>query len=228
MMRKKLPLGCSLEAHGFIKFSRNWRAAGTSAVAALMFGLASLDAHALALGRVDVLSAIGEPLRAEIDVTDVNAEEADSLRAAVASQDAYKSAGLEYNPVIAGVQISLQRRPDGTAFLALTGSRAVNDPFIELIIEAIWSSGRIVRDYTMLFDPPSLRAAPPVSPIQPQIPAARTGSATPQPAARAAPAPTVTPTPVAPPRAAASPKAAPIPAPVKAAAEKTMKDFKVA
>jgi pilus assembly protein FimV len=51
----------------------------------------------------------------------------------------------------------LERRPDGRAFIRLSSDRPINDPFVDIILEATWSSGRIVRDYTMLFDPPTMR-----------------------------------------------------------------------
>jgi pilus assembly protein FimV len=137
-----------------------WKATSLAIAAAVVLGLHGSDAQALALGRVTVQSALGEPLRADIDIPDINAEEAASLRAAIASPDAFRAAGLEYSPAISNASITLQRRPDGRYFLRLTSDRPVNDPFVDLILEANWSSGRIVRDYTMLFDPPSLRQRP--------------------------------------------------------------------
>jgi pilus assembly protein FimV len=109
------------------------------------------------LGRITVQSALGEPLRAEIDVPEINAEEASSLKAGIASAEAFAAAGLEYNPAMSGLQATLQRRADGRAFIRLSSDRAINDPFVDMIVEASWSSGRILRDYTMLFDPPALR-----------------------------------------------------------------------
>lgn len=162
----------------------------------MSFGLAGTDAHALALGRLTVQSALGEPLRAEIDIPDINTEEAASLRATVASPDAFKAAGLEYNPAVSRLQISLQRRPDGRSYLSLRSDRAVNDPFIDVILEANWSTGRIVRDYTMLFDPNMTRQLPPIQPTAPQVssspsvPAPATAAASARRApARIAPAP---------------------------------------
>jgi pilus assembly protein FimV len=136
-----------------------WRSPVAAAVLALALGFASQDAAALALGRVSVLSALGEPLRAEIDVPQITAEEAASLSTSVAKPEAFRAAGLEYNAALANAQISLQRRANGTAFLRLTSDRVVNEPFVDLILEASWSSGRVVRDYTMLFDPSNLRQA---------------------------------------------------------------------
>ncbi|MES2581748.1 MAG: FimV/HubP family polar landmark protein [Pseudomonadota bacterium] len=100
---------------------------------------------------------MGEPLRAEIEVPDINAEEASSLKASVASPAAFTAAGLEYNAAMTTLQASLQRRADGRAYLRLSSDRPINDPFVDMIIEASWSSGRILRDYTMLFDPPVTR-----------------------------------------------------------------------
>jgi pilus assembly protein FimV len=174
------------------------------AVAASLLALStySTDASALALGRITVLSSLGEPLRAEIDVPQISAEEAVSLQTSVASPDAFKSAGLEYNPVVGNLRVSLQRQGDGRARLQVTGDKVVNDPFIDLVLEASWSSGRVVRSYTMLFDPPNMRQAsatpiqaaqvPPVSapPIAPSSLTPRAVAAPPPPVApsRAAPA----------------------------------------
>jgi pilus assembly protein FimV len=103
-------------------------------------------------------------LRAEIEVPEINAEEAASLKTSIASPEAFSAAGLEYNPAMAGLQATLQRRADGRAYIRLSSDRAINDPFVDMIVEASWSSGRILRDYTMLFDPPVLRRPAPTAP----------------------------------------------------------------
>ena len=149
----------SSDALGVTGKTTAWRTPVAVAALALALGLPALDAHALALGRVTVQSALGEPLRAEIDVPDINADEAASLKTSVANPESFKAAGLEYNPVLGSLQISLQRRADGRAFLRVSGDRPVNEPFVDLILEANWASGRLVRDYTMLFDPANLRSA---------------------------------------------------------------------
>jgi len=161
-----------------------------AAAAAAVFSLWGSNATALSLGRITVQSALGEPLRAEIDVPDINAEEAASLKTAIASPDAFRAAGLEYNPAMAGLQATLQRRSDGRAFIRLSSDRAINDPFVDVILEASWASGRIARDYTMLFDPPSLRQTAPAAPTPAQITAqSSVGTAiSPKPVPPAAPA----------------------------------------
>jgi len=144
-----------------IEESRRWQHTALAVAAAALLAMPASQVYALSLGRVNVQSALGENLRAEIDVPELNAEEAASLHAVAASPTAYAAAGLEYNPAMGGLQVTLARHADGRAFLRLSTDRAINDPFVDLILEATWSSGRIVRDYTMLFDPPpSAPAAP--------------------------------------------------------------------
>ena len=172
-----------------------------AALLALSLGLGAQDAAALALGRLSVQSGLGEPLRAEIDIPEINAAEADSLRATLASPDAYRASGLEYHPALNGVRMSLQKRPDGRSYLRVTSDRPVNDPFLDLVLEANWASGRTVRDYTLLLDPPSQRpaataAAPSVAsapvvtaPVVPMAPTRPQAISRPAPAPAAAPRP---------------------------------------
>lgn len=144
-----------------------------SVAIAIALGSVSIDASALALGRLNVQSALGEPLRAEIDVTEITASEADGMKVAIASSEAFRAAGVAYNPALSDIRVNLQRRADGRYVVRLTGTRSLSDPFVDLLVEANWSSGRIVRDYTVLLDPPTSRqAAAPVVPLAPQISAA--------------------------------------------------------
>lgn len=196
--------------------SHRWQKTALAAAAAAVLGLWGTHASALSLGRIAVLSALGEPLRAEIDIPDINAEEAASLKASVASPEAFRAAGMDYNASMSGLQITLQKRPDGRSFLRVSSDRAINDPYVDLILEASWSSGRIVRDYTMLFDPPNLRQPQAVTATVPQVSSAPSRVApTPTPrAATPSPAPAsdagraAAPRPAARPAPEASPKAA--------------------
>jgi len=194
MMRKKLPADRTMGAHKSME-KPQWRATALAVAAAVFLGVSASDASALALGRITVQSALGEPLRADIDVPEINAEEVASLRAAIASPEAFRVAGFEYNAAMANIQITLQRRPDGRYFLRLSSQRPINDPFIDLILEANWSSGRIVRDYTMLFDPPNLRQSAP--PVAAEVSPAARPAQTPPAAAQASRPPAATTAPAA-------------------------------
>ncbi|MCW7538283.1 LysM peptidoglycan-binding domain-containing protein [Aquabacterium sp. A7-Y] len=128
--------------------------------------LAAGSASALGLGRLNVQSALGESLRAEIDITSMTPEEEAQFRARVAAPDAYRAAGVDYNGVLPGTQVSLQRRPDGRPYLRIVSDRVVQEPFVDMILEMSWASGRLVREYTLLLDPPQSRqaAAPSAAP----------------------------------------------------------------
>lgn len=218
MMRKKLPADRAVGTQDPMN-KPQWRATALAIAAAVVLGVSASDAQALALGRVTVQSALGEPLRADIEVPDINGEEVANLRAVVASPDMFRTAGMEYNPAMANMQITLQRRPDGQYFLRLTGDRPINDPFVDLILEASWPSGRLVRDYTLLFDPPALRQstqaplAAQVSPVAPPPPvaASQIPRLAPSPSASRAPVAPRSPVTAAPSREArgAAPKAPP-------------------
>ncbi|MES2633454.1 MAG: FimV/HubP family polar landmark protein [Pseudomonadota bacterium] len=164
-----------------------WRATALAIAAAALLGFSASDASALGLGRITVQSALGEPLRAEIDIPEINAEELASLRTSVASPEAFRAAGLEYNPTVSNLKITLERRADGRHFLRLVSARPVNEPFVDLILETQWAAGRIVRDYTMLFDPPNMRA--PAAPLAAQVTPAPSSPSAAAPRAAASPAP---------------------------------------
>ncbi|KQX95988.1 FimV/HubP family polar landmark protein [Variovorax sp. Root473] len=192
--------------------SNGWRLSLLGAAAALTLGLASANASAFTLGPLRVQSALGEPLRAEIDVTEIAANEADGLKINIATAEAFKNAGIPYNAALGDVKATLQRRAGGQYVVRLAGNRPLNDPFIDLLLEANGASGRIVRDYTVLLDPPVTRqaATAPVAPIAPQI-ATPVERPAPAPRVRREPAPAVAATPAA---AAPAPAAA---APARAA-----------
>jgi len=123
-------------------------------------------ADAAGLGRITVLSALGQPLRAEVELT-ASREELSSISARLASQDAFKQAGIEYVPALTGIKLLIDKRSGGQSVIRLTTDRPINDPFLDLLIELNWTSGRLVREYTFLLDPPPevLAKKPVVAPV---------------------------------------------------------------
>jgi len=196
--------------------AKSYRCELTAVTCAVLLALAGTNAQALSLGRITVHSALGEPLRAEIDIPEITSEEAATLKAQVAMPAAFKSAGMDYSPVLPSLRMVLQKRPDGRTYLRVSGDRLVQEPFVDLIVEANWNTGRMVRDYTLLFDPPKLRApeqpvaaplvTPLVTPRVTQLPRSEPVPAARVPAAPVAPAAARQPAPVA------STRPAPVPA----------------
>lgn len=158
-----------------------------TAVALATLAVSAPTAWSLGLGKVQVQSSLGESLSAEIDVTSMTPEEAANLRVRVAPPEAYKSSGIDYNAVLPSTQVQLLRHADGRPYLKLTSSRGVQEPFIDVILELNWATGRLVREYTMLFDPPRTARAPAPAPASASI-ALAAAAPVPAPAAPRTPA----------------------------------------
>jgi pilus assembly protein FimV len=156
---------------------------------------------AAGLGKLAVLSGLGQPLRAEIEVVSVQREEADTLAARIASPDAFRQAGVEYGTLVPQVRAALERRPNNRHVIVLTTPGPIEEPFLDLLVELNWATGRLVRQYTFLLDPAEYKGPQAIT--------------TPPPVAAPQVQPIETPKPPA--VAEAAPPAAPAPAPVVAA-----------
>ncbi|TYK72642.1 hypothetical protein FSY59_07505 [Comamonas sp. Z3] len=162
---------------------QRWKLSALAAATLALSSLSATDAWALALGRITVQSALGEPLRAEVEIPQLSAAEADSLQAAIASPAAFRAQGMEFTGTANSVRVQVQKRANGTAVLKLSSFQPVNDPFVDLVIDANWASGKLQRNYTLLLDPPATRRPAPA----PTTAAQATPAAVPAPApARAA------------------------------------------
>lgn len=140
---------------------------------AVLFLLMPWVADAAGLGRLSVLSSLGQPLKAEIDLVSVGKDELATLSTRLASPDAYKQANLEYGPALIGLRLAIEKRPNGEPYIKVTSTRSVNEPFIDLLVELNWAAGRITREYTALIDPPDYAPASATRPAPaPRAPAA--------------------------------------------------------
>lgn len=137
-----------------------------ASVLAAALAVLPMGANSAGLGRITVLSALGQPLRAEIELT-ASREELSSLSARLASHDAFKQAGIEFVPALSGIKLVIDKRTGGQPVIRMTTDRPLNEPFLDLLIELHWTAGRLVREYTFLLDPaPEVLARKPVvSPV---------------------------------------------------------------
>ena len=133
-----------------------------------------LTSQAAGLGRIVVHSALGQPLRAEIEVT-ATREELVDMKAQLASPESFRQAGLDYAQSLQGIRFSLDKRPSGQVVIKLSSDRPINEPFVDMLLELYWPAGRLVREYTFLLDPPEMARASPATQA-PARPAARSGS----------------------------------------------------
>ncbi|OPZ06391.1 MAG: hypothetical protein BWZ09_00418 [Alphaproteobacteria bacterium ADurb.BinA305] len=152
---------------------------------ALSIAALPLSVQAAGLGQINVLSGLGQPLRAEIQIS-ASAQELQSLSARIASADAFRRANLSYGSAVSTIRVSVDTRA-ARPVVRLTSDRPINDPFVDLLVELDWAGGNLVREYTFLLDPVELSAPRPLAAAI-ETPAARPVRGAPR-AAVAAPAP---------------------------------------
>ncbi len=109
--------------------------------------------HAAGLGKLTLNSALGQPLNAEIDVVASNSDEVQSLKAGIAPRETYAHVGVGYESILSSIKASVALRANGTPYIKLTSAQAINDPFLIVLMELSWTSGRVLREYTVLLDP---------------------------------------------------------------------------
>lgn len=115
-------------------------------------------AYATGLGRLTVLSSLGQPLRAEIELTSPNKEEVSALVPKLASVEAFKQANIDFNSALLSLRFAVEQR--GARYvIRVTSNQPINEPFVDLLLEMNSSSGRLFREYTFLLDPAELRTS---------------------------------------------------------------------
>ncbi|HLD09345.1 MAG TPA: hypothetical protein VJB68_04805, partial [Methylophilaceae bacterium] len=125
---------------------------------AACIALMPFAAQAAGLGRLNVISGLGEPLNAEIELLSTTPEELSSLTAVIASEEAYAAQGIERIALHSLIKVEPSKKADGTPILKLTSQQPVSDPFLDMLIQVDWPTGRLLREYTALLDPPGYSA----------------------------------------------------------------------
>ncbi len=171
--------------------------------------MSMLPAFAAGLGKLNVNSALGQPLSAEIELVSLQPGEFEALVGRVASVESYADAKIEYSSVLRQLRFATEKRSDGRPVLRISSIGPINEPFLDVLVEMTWPAGRLLREYPILLDPPGFseaRVAPAVPVASVTAPAASAPASTAP--AEPAPAPTATVTPAATPIApAGSPSA---------------------
>jgi len=152
-----------------------------AALGGICFSLAS-TAYAAGLGKLSVSSSLGQPLSAEIELVSLQPGEFEVLVARVASPEAYTDARIEYSPLLRQIRFTVERKADGKPVLKITSGAAINEPFLDVLVEVTWPSGRLIREYPILLDPPGFNEAriqaPVAAVVMPQPPVATQPAAT--------------------------------------------------
>lgn len=126
---------------------------------ALCLSLLTSAVFAANLGALNVHSAIGEPLNADIALLSVNSEDLSSLIGTIASEEVYVSQGISRSLVHNNITITQGKSADGALILNVRSTMPVNAAFLDLIVQLDWASGRIQREFTVLLNTPNAKAS---------------------------------------------------------------------
>ncbi len=114
----------------------------------------SVEAFGLGLGDIELKSGLNQPLDAEIELVAVKPDELNQIKIDLASDSAFLTAGVEYSSLLTELVFSVRQRADGGIYVQVTTQKPVKEPFLDFLIEANWPTGRLLREYTLLLDPP--------------------------------------------------------------------------
>ena len=119
--------------------------------------------HALGLGQVTLKSALNEPLEAEIRLVDADDLQSGDFVVRLASERAFNLSQIPRDPFLTRLNFEIDEE---RGVVIVTSQAPVREPYLSLLVEASWSSGRVLREYTLLLDLPSLSDETVSAPVQ--------------------------------------------------------------
>lgn len=137
-------------------------------MAALAGGIGSGAASALGLGEVKLYSALNQPLVAEIELLQVKDLTRNEVLSNLASRADFERAGVERPFSLTHLNFKTEVRPDGKGVIKVSSSKPVHEPYLNFLVEVHWPSGRLLREYTLLLDPPSFNEQIPGQVVAPK------------------------------------------------------------
>jgi pilus assembly protein FimV len=109
---------------------------------------------ALGLGEIHLNSALNEPMKAEIDLIGATPDELAAMQATLAGKDSFTRYGIDRPPFLSTLTFKLGKSKEGRDVLVVRSTDAIPEPFVTFLVEVNWSRGRLMREYTVLLDPP--------------------------------------------------------------------------
>lgn len=140
--------------HGAVHRRTGTPVSRLACAAGLLVALATGNAHAAGLGTVELASGLNERLDARIPVRDLGEHVTDAVRAGLASPARFRAAGIERHPQLQRLRFVIERTPSGGHAVRVRSSRPIVEPFVRFLLELEWPTGRLIREYTLLLDPP--------------------------------------------------------------------------
>ncbi|ANF27647.1 FimV/HubP family polar landmark protein [Stutzerimonas stutzeri] len=133
--------------------------------------LTSEMAYALGLGEVTLKSSLNQPLVAEIELLDAKTLAPGEVVPVLASAEDFNRAGVDRQYFLTDLTFTPILRPDGKSVIRVSSTKPVREPYLNFLIEVLWPSGRLLREYTLLLDPP-LYSPEIAASVAPQLPVA--------------------------------------------------------
>jgi pilus assembly protein FimV len=121
---------------------------------ALLLLVSPSTLFALGLGDIQLHSGLNEPLDADIELISAAPDELSSLRATIANRETFERYGLERPASLQNLEFRVTRSGEGRNVLKVRSREPITEPFVSFLVEVNWSRGRLLREYTLLMDPP--------------------------------------------------------------------------
>lgn len=125
-----------------------------AATVAVSTALISPSAWSLGLGDIDADSGLNQPLKAEISLLSSRDVSEDDLRAKLASYESYEKFGVQREAYHNSLFFDVITKEDGTKAIVVESRESIKEPFINFLVELSWTQGKLLREYTLLLDPP--------------------------------------------------------------------------
>ncbi|ENG6206069.1 FimV domain-containing protein [Pseudomonas aeruginosa] len=116
--------------------------------------LTSGMAHGLGLGEITLKSALNQPLDAEIELLEVRDLGSGEVIPSLASPEEFSKAGVDRLYYLTDLKFTPVVKPNGKSVIRVTSSKPVQEPYLNFLVQVLWPNGRLLREYTVLLDPP--------------------------------------------------------------------------
>ncbi len=160
----------------FLRGEKGMMVKGITRTLLALFLVSPMWVYALGLGDIKLRSSLEEPFDAEIELTSASKSVLESLQVKLASSEDFSRVGIKPVAAVNLLSFEVVKKPDGSSAIHITTPEPVHDPYLNFLIEANWGRGRVLREYTVLLDPPELAGeetpvieAPSVATVEPEI-----------------------------------------------------------
>jgi pilus assembly protein FimV len=121
---------------------------------ALAGGLGSGVAQALGLGEIELQSWLNEPLDAEISLRESRGVDPGDVFVNVAPEAAYQRIGIDRHQFLSRLRFEVVTASDGSLVVNVSSREPLREPYLNFLLELTWPNGRLMREYSVLVDPP--------------------------------------------------------------------------